>query len=89
MVGASDGQDQQPPMAIYKHADFVETADMELPSAAVDRSKVLMGPIDLDNSKLTYQDLDALIDTHRIDVTGLTWTQTKSGNGFRLYRLMR
>ena len=68
---------------------LMETADMELPSAVVDRSKVLMGPIDLDDSKLTYQDLDTLIDTHRIDVTGLTWTQTKNGNAFRLYRLMR
>ena len=68
---------------------LMEAADMELPSAVVDRSKVLMGPIDLDDSKLTYQDLDTLIDTYRIDVTGLTWTQTKNGNAFRLYRLMR
>ena len=66
-----------------------EAADMELPSAVVDRSKVLIGPIDLDDSKLTYQDLDTLIDTYRIDVTGLNWTQTKNGNAFRLYRLMR
>ena len=66
-----------------------EAADVELPAAVVDRSKVLMGPVDLADSRLTYQDLDKLIDTHNIDVTGLTWTQTKNGNAFRLYRLSK
>ena len=66
-----------------------EAADVKLPPVVVDRSKVLMGPIDLTDSRLTYQDLDKLIDMHRIDVTGLTWTQTKNGNAFRLYRLSK
>ena len=66
-----------------------EVADMELPSAVVDRSKVLMGPVDLADGRLTYQDLDRLIDTHKIDVTGLSFTQTKNGNAFRLYRLSK
>ena len=54
----------------------------------VDRSKVLMGPLDLVDSKLKYSDLDKLIDEHKIDITGLTWTRTKNGNAFRLHRLM-
>ena len=66
-----------------------EYADVELPSVVVDRSKVLMGPVDLADGRLTYQDLDRLIDTHKIDVTGLPWTQTKNGNAFRLYRLSK
>ena len=66
-----------------------EAADVKLPPVVVDRSKVLMGPIDLTDSRLTYQDLDKLIDMHKIDVTGLTWTQTKNGNAFRLYRLSK
>ena len=64
-----------------------EAADLELPRAVVDRSKVLMGPVDLADSRLSYQYLDMLIDTHKIDVTGLTWTQTRNGYAFRLYRL--
>ena len=66
-----------------------EAADVELPPVVVDRSKVLMGPIDLIDSRLTYQDLDKLIDMHKIGVAGLTWTQTKNGNAFRLYRLSK
>ena len=66
-----------------------EAADVDLPSVVVDRSKVLMGPVDLADSRLTYQYLDNLIDTHKIDVTGLTWTQTKNGTAFRLYRLSK
>ena len=66
-----------------------EAADVELPSVVIDRSTVLMGPVDLIDSRLTYQDLDKLIDQHKVDVTGLTWTQTKNGNAFRLYRLMK
>ena len=66
-----------------------EAADFDMPSVLVDRSKVLMGLLDLVDSKLTYSDLDKLIDEHKIDITGLTWTQTKNGNAFRLHRLMR
>ena len=66
-----------------------EAVDVELPSVLIDRSTVLMGPVDLIDWRLTYQDLDKLIDKHKVDVTGLTWTQTKNGNAFRLYRLMK
>ena len=66
-----------------------EAADVEMPSVLVDRSKVLMGPVDLVDSKLKYSDLDKLIDQHKIDITGLTWTQTTNGNSFRIYRLMK
>ena len=66
-----------------------EISDIDLPSALVDRSKVLMGPVELVDSKLTFHVLDKLMDEHMIDVTGLTWTQTKNGNVFRQYRLMR
>lgn len=66
-----------------------EAGDVEMPSVLIDRSRVLMGPIDLVDSKLTYKDLDQLIDQHRIDMTGLTWTQTKNGQAYRLYRLMK
>ena len=65
-----------------------EAADVELPSVLVDRSKALMGLLDLVDSKLKYSDLDKLIDEHNIDITGLTWTRTKNGNPFRLHRLM-
>ena len=65
-----------------------EAAEFELPSVLVDRSNVLMGPLDLVDSKLKYSDLDKLIDEHKIDITGLTWTRTKNGNPFRLHRLM-
>ena len=66
-----------------------EIGDIDLPAAHVDRSKVLMGPVDLVDSKLPFHVLDKLMDEHKIDVTGLTWTQTKNGNAFRQYRLMR
>ena len=66
-----------------------EAADVELPSVLIDRSAVLMGPVDLIDSRLTYQDQGKLIGKHKVDATGLTWTQTKNDNAFRLYRLMK
>ena len=65
-----------------------EDIQLQLPPVFVDRSKVVMGPLDMVDSKLMYSDLDKLIDEHNIDITGLAWTQTKNGTSFRVYRLM-
>ena len=60
-----------------------------MPPVTVDRRSVLMGRVELeDDLNLKYRDLDALIDQHSIDVTGLTWTRTKNGSVFRAYLLM-
>ena len=55
-----------------------ELADIDLPAAHVDRSKVLMGPVELVDSKLTFHVLDKLMDEHMIDVTGLTWPRPRT-----------
>ena len=65
-----------------------EAAEVEMPSVLVHRSNVLMGPIELNDSKLMFSDLDKLIDQHNIDITGLNFSHTSNGSAFRAYRLL-
>ena len=65
-----------------------EAAEVEMPPAMIHQPSVLMGPVELVDSKLLYNDLDKQIDQHGIDITGLAWSDTKNCIVFRLYRLM-
>ena len=58
----------------------------QMPAAPVPRSSVLLGPIDLDDGKITFQTLDKPADLG-FELTGLRWTRTKLGNAHRQYRL--
>ena len=58
-----------------------------MPDANISKESILIGPIELDDGKLPFATLDALIDTHGIDITGLRWTRTKLGSVYRSYRL--
>ena len=63
-----------------------EVENYEMPPASMPRSSILLGPIDLDDGKITFQTLDKLADLG-LDLTGLHWTRTKLGNAYRQYRL--
>ena len=64
-----------------------ETPDYQMPPAAMSRSSILLGPVDLDDGRLPFQTSDALTEKGAV-VTALTWTRTERGNVYRQYRLL-
>ena len=68
--------------------DLEDYDQISMPDATVSKSDVLIGPVDLEDGKLKFDTLDALVDTHGIDITGLQWTRTKLGSVYRSWRLL-
>ena len=67
--------------------DVGEVASHVLPAETIERSQVLLGPIDLVNGGIPYTTFDALYTHHGLDLTGLKFTRTTLGDGYRQYRL--
>lgn len=72
-------------------ADALSLEEMgALPDPVVKTTDVLEWGFDLTvDHELTFETLDAVMDKHRIDITGLSLTSTSRGNRYRTYRLMR
>ena len=71
----------------YVRVALEDAGHYKMPAANISKESILIGPIELDDGKLPFATLDALIDTHGIDITGLRWTRTKLGSVYRSYRL--
>jgi len=61
-----------------------------LPDPVVKNQDILEWGFDLTKDhELDFETLDAVMDKHNIDITGLSLTSTSRGNKYRTYRLMR
>jgi len=74
----------------WQPADEVLLAALvPLPKPEIKRADVLEWGFDLTNAnELPFETLDNIMDQHKIDITGLTLTNTPRGNKYRTYRLL-
>ena len=72
----------------YTSLPLADAGHYEMPDVQVSKGSVLIGPTELADGKLSFDTLDALVDLHGIDITGLRWTRTRCGNAYRSYKLL-